>query len=192
MKRHLRGRDLYRFSKGPLLALALAFHVLPRPVASAVWSLLDFLPGKIGLGVRYALAKRLASGLGDSVFFGRGIFIKGWSQLRIGNNVSIHRGCYIDASGGINIGSEVSIAHNTSLVSFNHTWNNPDQPIRLNPLSFATITLDDDVWVGCGVRILAGAELGTRSIVAAGAVVAGKFAGNVVIGGVPAKKIRDL
>ena len=42
------------------------------------------------------------------------------------------------------------------------------------------------------MTILKGSEIGTHSVVAAGAVVSGKFPPSVIIGGVPAKIIRKI
>ena len=51
---------------------------------------------------------------------------------------------------------------------------------------------DGEVWVGSKVTFLDGSEVGNNSVVAAGAVVNGKFPPNVVIGGVPAKVIKEI
>ncbi|AZB23010.1 acyltransferase [Kaistella haifensis] len=112
--------------------------------------------------------------------------------MELGNNVSIHPMCYIDAAGGIKIGSNVSIAHSTTLISTNHTWDNVDLPIKYNPETFAEIIIEDDVWIGCGVRILAGVKIRRRSVVAAGAVVNKSFDNNALIGGVPAKFLKAI
>jgi maltose O-acetyltransferase len=48
------------------------------------------------------------------------------------------------------------------------------------------------VWIGDRVLILKGSEIGEGCVVAAGAVVSGKFPPDVLIGGVPAKIIRTL
>ena len=56
----------------------------------------------------------------------------------------------------------------------------------------AAVKIADDVWIGNNVTILKGTEIGEHSVVAAGAVVSGKFPSNVVLGGVPAKVIRKI
>ena len=50
----------------------------------------------------------------------------------------------------------------------------------------------DDVWVGCGCRILSGVTIGSRSIVAAGAVVNKNIPSRVMVGGVPAKVLKEI
>ena len=56
----------------------------------------------------------------------------------------------------------------------------------------APIILGDDVWIGAGAIITAGVEIGEGSVVAAGAVVAGNVPAFTLVGGVPAKVIKDL
>ena len=45
-------------------------------------------------------------------------------------------------------------------------------------------------WIGAKVTILDGTEIGNGCVVAAGAVVTGKFPDNVIIGGIPAKILK--
>lgn len=55
------------------------------------------------------------------------------------------------------------------------------------------IKIGDYSWIGFGARVMAGVELGPRTIVASNAVVTKSFPeGNCVLAGVPAKKIKDL
>lgn len=51
------------------------------------------------------------------------------------------------------------------------------------------IVIEDDVWIGTGVRILDGVRIGTGSIIAAGAVVVKDVAPFTIVGGVPARVI---
>ena len=54
------------------------------------------------------------------------------------------------------------------------------------------VVIDENVWIGNNVMILKNSEIGKNSIVAAGAVVSGVFPPNVIIGGVPAKVIKEI
>lgn len=188
----MRGRDKFAAAKPLIRVASIIFSVVPRFFLVATWPLLDLFPGSLGLGLRYIYAKRLALHVGDCIFIGRGVEIHSWEKLSMGNNVSIHSNCYIDASGGINIGHDISIAHQCSLVSFNHTWENATIPIRENPTVGSPINIEDDVWIGCGVRVLAGVFVRRRAVVAAGAVVVADVEAGGLYGGVPAKRLRDL
>lgn len=148
--------------------------------------------GIVGITLRYIFLKNCARSLGDNVSLHPGVFLFNTHNLIIGDNVSIHPMCYLDAAGNISIGDNVSIAHNCSILSTNHQWNEIDVPIKYNKESFANVTIEDDVWLGCGVRVLAGVVISKRSIVAAGAVVNKNIESNSIYGGIPAKKIKDI
>ena len=51
--------------------------------------------------------------------------------------------------------------------------------------------IEDDVWIGHGVTIMAGVCIGRGAIVAAGAVVTKDVPRYTLVGGVPAKLIRE-
>jgi acetyltransferase-like isoleucine patch superfamily enzyme len=55
-------------------------------------------------------------------------------------------------------------------------------PIRDNPVKFAHVMIENDVWIGCGVRILSGIIIESRSAVAAGALVTKKFSTVTLVG----------
>lgn len=55
----------------------------------------------------------------------------------------------------------------------------------------ARTVIGNDVWIGHGVTVLAGVTVGDGAILAAGAVVARDVAPYTIVGGVPAKRIRD-
>lgn len=54
------------------------------------------------------------------------------------------------------------------------------------------IKIGNNVFIGFNSLILPGVEIGDNTVIAAGSVVTKSFKGNVVIGGVPAKVIKDL
>ena len=57
--------------------------------------------------------------------------------------------------------------------------------------SKGNILIDDDVWIGHGATILSGVHIGQGAIVAAGAVVSKDVSPYTVVGGVPAKLIKN-
>ncbi|MBO0387402.1 acyltransferase [Staphylococcus simulans] len=147
---------------------------------------------KFQLAIRYILVASLAKSIGDNVYIGKNTTFKNLNRISIGNNVSIHDLCYIDGYGKINIGDNVSIAHNSSILSTNHTWKDTDLPIKYNPVERGKVVIGNDVWIGCGVRLLSNISIGQRSVVAAGSVVNRDVESNSVYAGVPAKKIKDI
>ena len=73
-----------------------------------------------------------------------------------------------------------------------HTWDILEQPIKYNPTKLGSIKIGNDVWLGCGVRVLSGSVIEDRVIVAAGAVVKGNLESGYLYGGVPVRKLKKL
>lgn len=112
--------------------------------------------------------------------------------LLVGNNVGISENAFIQVRGFVAIGNDVIVGPNFTLLSENHSFNNPSVPIRKQGVSRKGVTIEDDVWIGANVTILDGVTIKSRTVVAAGAVVNKSFAGNCILGGVPAKVIKLL
>lgn len=184
------GRAIFTKLAPVLYAMSNLLRLLPAGLVSNLWWTVSWLPGKFGIGVRYVFAKRLCKSCGPNVLIGPGVFVDHWHKLSFGKNVTLHRNCYVDARGGIEIGDDVSIAHATSLLAFDHSWSDQSLPIKYNELVCHPILIESDVWLGCGVRVLAGATIRSRSVIAANAVVTRGTIGGGIYGGVPAKLIR--
>ena len=148
--------------------------------------------GGIGSRIRVYFLGKCIGGCGKNVYVGRNVCIVSPCNLTLGSNISIHDGCYIDASGDILIKDDVSIAHDCSILSANHTYKDLRLPIRNNPLSLAPVVIERDCWLGCKVVVLPKVTISTRTIVAAGGIVTKTFPSNVIIGGNPAKMIKEI
>lgn len=119
-------------------------------------------------------------------------FSKYGKGFKIGSNSGVGKFAFFGASGGIKIGNDVIMGEYVSFHSENHNFSNPKQLIREQGVSSKGILLGNNIWVGAKVTFLDGAVVGDNSVVAAGAVVKDKFPSNVVIGGVPAKIIKQI
>lgn len=150
------------------------------------------LGGKTGLMLRYVFLKNSAKFVGDNVAIKENVFFFNVHNLVVGHNVSFNSMTYVEAAGGIEIGNFVSIAHSCSLMSSDHSWTNENNPIQYNKLIYGKITIKHDVWLGCGVRVLKGCVIDSRSIIAAGAVVTKDVLTRTIVGGVPAKEIKKI
>ena len=54
------------------------------------------------------------------------------------------------------------------------------------------VTIGNDVWIGGNVTVLPGVTIGSNVVVAAGAVITRDVPDNCVVGGVPARIIRQI
>lgn len=186
------GRSKFKKFKKIINMLAFIAGLLPKKLLLLIWDMTSRYSGNISVVTRYIIAKKLCNTLGENVYIGKGVTIKGWDKLKIGKNVSIHDYCYIDANGEIDIGDNVSIAHQSSILSFDHSWHDESTPIKYNETIFKKVVVSDDVWIGCGCRIMSGVYINSRSIVAAGSIVTKDVSSRTIVGGVPAKPIKNI
>jgi len=192
MKIKTTGRDQFSKYKSIILIIIKLFSLLGKKNNYFLLNICRNLGGKIGLLLRYVFLKNSAKLIGNNVAIKQNVFFYNVENLVIGNNVSFNSMTYIEAAGGIEIGDFVSIAHSCTLISSDHTWEDHSVPIQYNKSIYGKIKIKDDVWLGCGVRVLKGCIINSRSIVAAGAVVVKDVFSNTIVGGVPAKEINKI
>lgn len=109
-------------------------------------------------------------------------------NIHIGENVFINAGCKFQDQGGIEIGDGALIGHNVVMATLNHA----EDPSDRGSMIPGKITLGKNVWVGANATILAGVTIDDGAIIAAGAVVTRDVPENTVVGGVPAKIIKEI
>lgn len=104
--------------------------------------------------------------------------------------VFIGRGCNIAPL--VQIGRYTMLASNVAVVGDDHNWSEPGVPMQFagRPAQRAT-RVGTDVWLGEGVIVMRGVDIGDGAIVAAGAVVTRSVPEYEVWAGVPARKVRD-
>ena len=90
----------------------------------------------------------------------------------------------------ISIGSDTLIGENVTIMDHDAHGVSPKQ--RRTPWVIGKVSVGKNVWIRNNVTILKNSGIGDNTIVASGAIVSGKFPADVIIGGVPAKIIRQL
>ena len=185
------GRSLFKRIEFFLFFLAAIMKLTPRAFRVFLLQLFGSCPTMFGVGIRYVLVKSIANNVGDNFYVGRWCVLKNIDCLSVGDNVSIHDQCYIDAKGGVTIGSNVSIAHQSSILSFEHSFNDSAIPIKYQPLILKPIVIEDDVWIGAGVRVLGGLSIGYKTVIGANSVVTSSISHGVYVGA-PCRKIKEL
>jgi len=152
--------------------------------------------------------------LSGDITFGKNVNIKDYSRIRgkgivVGNNVVIHENVFIRAKftvtigdnttlnrnrcilDNVIIGKNVSIAPNVVIVGSNHIFKDPEVLIKLQGSESKGIVIEDDVWIAANVTILDGVSIGQGSIIAAGSVVNKDVPPYTLVGGIPAKLIKE-
>ncbi len=109
-------------------------------------------------------------------------------NIHLGKDVFINAGCKFQDQGGIYIGDGALIGHNVVIATLNH---NLDPAKRANMFP-APVHIGNKVWIGSNSTILPGVTIGDGAVVAAGAVVTKDVSPRTVVGGVPAKLIKEI
>lgn len=176
------GREKFKRYKKILKILLKIIKFIPLKLRKWIYIYIRDIKGTFGITVRYIFLKSLCKKIGDNVLIGPYVVFKGMENIEIGENVSIHEFCYIEGYGGLSIGNNVSIAHSSSILSSNHDYKEKLIPIKYQKLVLKKTLIKDNVWIGCGSRILAGSILNTGSIIAAGTVIRGTVNDNEIYG----------
>ena len=108
--------------------------------------------------------------------------------ITLGKNVFINHACSFLDMGGITIEDDVLIGPKVNLITENHPLDPDDrQSLLLKP-----IVIKRNAWIGAAATILPGVTIGENAVVAAGAVVTADVMPNTIVGGVPAKFIKNI
>jgi acetyltransferase-like isoleucine patch superfamily enzyme len=113
-----------------------------------------------------------------------------YSNLIIGNNCHIGKNCFFDLRGKVIIEDNVIISMQTTFIT--HQDVNKSDLRSIYPAKQDNILIKNDSFIGANSTILKGVVVGIFSFVAAGGVVVNNVEPHTLVGGVPAKKIKDL
>ncbi len=108
-------------------------------------------------------------------------------NLHIGRKVFINSGCHFQDQGGIYIGDGSFIGHCVVLATLNHE----QDPENRGDIYPKPIYIGKNVWIGSHATVTQGVTIGDGAIVAAGAVVTKNVPKGVIVGGIPAKHIKE-
>lgn len=155
--------------------------------AASLWHLLlDLSPWF----VRNLAWRLVLEDCGRGVSFDHKVYIKFPWLVSFGSDVSVNRGvefyCGLRARSRVRIGSNVRIAPN---VRFHAAGHEPDDPDMLE--NGEDIVVEDGAWIGAGAIVLQGVRIGRDAVVAAGSVVNRDVPARALVGGVPARVLRQ-
>ncbi len=130
------------------------------------------------LGVRFEDRREATVLLGTRIWFPE--------NVTIGCDAVIGRECRLEAGGGIRIGRSANLSHGVRLQTGRHELDGPGfEPI------YEPIEVHDRAWICEAAIVLGGVTVGEGGVVMAGAVVAKDVPPWTIVGGVPARPIRE-
>lgn len=185
-----RGRDLFSKMEPFIYALIKMIHIIPLGMRRRLFSFFRMKNGLLGIGIRYVFFKSLVKSCGKNVAIHPGVYFFNLETLVVGDNVTFHPMCYVDSVGGMMIGNDVSIAHGTTILTSSHNYARADIAISDQGLNYEETVIENNVWIGAKVTILAGVRIKSGSIVGANSLVNKNIERNAVVGGIPAKIIK--
>lgn len=149
---------------------------------------LAYLPFAWGEHVRYYFYRLTCEGIGENCVFKFGSICH-YRKTKIGTNVLVG---FHTVLGEITIGDNVLIGSHVLFFSGKrqHCFEDPTKSIYLQPCKRIRLTVGHDVWIGGGAKILA--NIGTRCVIGAGAVVVDDVKNGSVVGGNPARTLRRI
>lgn len=136
------------------------------------------------------IKKNAAIKLGRKVQLYKGVKLsafgnENFSEIIIGNNTSIGDRTEIHAGKKVEIGDRCNISWDVCIMDRDyHKFNSPTEEIK-------PVKIGNDVWIGCNVLILKGVTIGDGAVIAAGSVVTKDVAPKTLVGGNPAKLIKE-
>jgi acetyltransferase-like isoleucine patch superfamily enzyme len=114
------------------------------------------------------------------------------SGIHIGRDSLIGEYTVIRGQGGVDIGDRVYTSPFVQIVAVNHVFDDPACSFVEQGITAQGVTIEDDVWIGSGAIVTDGVHVAKGAVVAAGAVVTEDVPPHVLVGGVPAKTIREI
>ena len=136
------------------------------------------------------LLAELLGGIGEQSVIRAPLFVDYGKYLTVGARTFINFNLTALDVAAITIGDDVQIGPNVQLLTPTHPL---EAEARRDKLEAAQpITIGNNVWLGGGVIVLPGVNIGENTVVGAGSVVTRDLPANVVAVGNPARVIREL
>jgi putative colanic acid biosynthesis acetyltransferase WcaF len=107
-------------------------------------------------------------------------------RIVIGNNSVVHFDCTLDGRCGLQIGDCVDIGHQVNIFTLEHDIDSPDYSSK-----GGKVIIEDYAVIGGRSTVLPNVTIGEGAVVATGAVVTKHVAPYTLVGGVPARFIRE-
>ncbi len=141
-------------------------------------------------GERLELCGRIFGRVGKGLWLQPPFYCDYGMNIEIGENFFCNFNCVILDVAKVIIGSHVMLGPHVQIYTAGHPL---DAAERQRGLEFGkSITIGNHVWIGGSAILCPGVKIGEKSVIAAGAVVTKDVPAHVVVGGNPARVIKDI
>lgn len=124
--------------------------------------------------------------------------VEGHFYLMTGCHLAVNEGAtltlgsgYINNNASIDCFTSITIGHGVAISSGVTIRDSDNHAINGKSAIAAPVVIEDHVWIGLNATILKGVRIGSGAVVAAGAVVTSDVPCNALVGGVPARVIKQ-
>lgn len=144
-------------------------------------------------GVGFCRPSYLSMGVNSVITVDNGFSIGDNAYVILRKNASLHlSGGYINSNAQIVCSKSITIGNGVAIADGVLIRDCDDHDIQYEGYEkTAPVVIGDHVWIGQRATILKGVTIGDNAIVVAGAVVTRDVPANTLVGGVPAKVIRE-
>jgi acetyltransferase-like isoleucine patch superfamily enzyme len=142
----------------------------------------------LGRGVVVEVAPGATLELGDGCAIGdRCRLLVRAGTVRIGPGAVLGERCTLTAHAGIEIGAGAVLGDEAVVLDFDHRYDDPDVPIRLQGIATSPVAIGANARIGHRAAVQRGVTIGEGAQVAAQSVVTRDVAPRARVGGVPAQ-----
>jgi acetyltransferase-like isoleucine patch superfamily enzyme len=160
------------------------------------WRMFDKTPAAmiqgIAIPVRLILAKKLFGHCGDDVIIHHNVLFSDGRNISLGDGVLVNRYAMLDDRGPIDVGPYTMLSAGITIETHTHPFDNFERPIAYAGRGLAPVRIGPNSVIGYNAVIMAGVTLGHRTIVGANSVVTKDVPDYTVVGGVPARVIKEI
>lgn len=119
-----------------------------------------------------------------SLFYDDDVIVFTGGHLELGNDSFLNSSCKIRCHQLVRIGNGCAISHDVTIMDSDaHELNGS---VKTEP-----VIIGDHVWIGSRVMVLPGVTIGDGAVIAAGAVVSKDVPAGALVGGVPARVLKE-
>ena len=144
---------------------------------------------EVSANERSLILSRLLGAQGKGAYVEAPVHVDYGFNITVGDNFYCNFNCVLLDCAKITVGNNVFLAPGVQLLTASH----PINAVERRTVEFALpVTIGNDVWIGANAMVLPGVTVGSRVVIAAGAVVNEDVPSDCLVAGVPAKIVKRL